>query len=88
MLVYQELYNKSCRKSIREGSERAGGALYTSILASTLLDSNDFNSIPRSGKAQDLVYRVSLFEEPNVEFSGKKFIIEDAASVEVHDRPV
>ena len=78
------LCNKSCKKSIREGSERAGGALSNSILASTVLDSNDF----RSGKAQDFVYRVSLFEEPEVEFSGKKFIIEDSASVEVHDRPV
>ena len=78
------LCNKSCKKSIREGSERAGGALSNSILASTVLDSNDF----RSGKAQDFVYRVSLFEEPEVEFSGKKFIIEDSASIEVHDRPV
>ena len=48
------------------------------------MDSNDFNSVPRSGKAQDFVYRVSLFEEPEVELSGKKFIIEDAASVGVH----
>jgi hypothetical protein len=73
-----------CNKSTREGSERAGGALSNSILASTVMDSNDFNSVPRSGKAQDFVYRVSLFEEPEVELSGKKFIIEDAASVGVH----
>jgi hypothetical protein len=44
------------------------------------MDSNDFNSVPRSGKAQDFfVYRVSLFEEPVVELSGKK-----SASVGVH----
>ena len=40
------------------------------------MDSNDFNSVPRSGKAQDFVYRVSLFV---VELSGKK-----SASVGVH----
>ena len=75
MLVYQELYNKSCRKSIREGSERAGGALYTSILASTLLDSNDFNSIPRSGNEKDFFLSRVTFRK-----TGKTFIIKDAAS--------
>jgi hypothetical protein len=74
-----------CNKSTREGSERAGGALSNSILgASTAMDSNDFNSVPRSGTEQDFVYHVSLFEEPEVELSGKKFIIKDAASVGVH----
>ena len=74
-----------CNKSTREGSERAGGALSNSILgASTAMDSNDFNSVPRSGTEQDFVYHVSLFEKPEVELSGKKFIIEDAASVGVH----
>jgi hypothetical protein len=48
------------------------------------MDSNDFNSVPRSGTEQDFVYHVSLFEKPEVELSGKKFIIEDAASVGVH----
>ncbi len=73
-----------CNKSSREGSERTGGALSNSILASTVMDSNDFNSVPRSGKSQDFVYRASLFEEPEVELSGKKFIVEDAASVGAH----
>ncbi len=55
--------NKSRVKSIREGSERAGGALSYSILPIKVLDSNDFNSIPRSGNEKDFFYRVSLFEK-------------------------
>jgi len=70
-----------CNKSFREGSERSGT---NSILASTVMDSNDFSCVPRSGKASDFVYRVSLFEEPEVELSGKRFIVQDASCVGIH----
>ena len=70
-----------CNKSFREGSERSGT---NSILASTVMDSNDFSCVPRSGKASDFVYRVSLFEEPEVELSGKRFIVQDASYVGIH----
>jgi hypothetical protein len=73
-----------CNKSFREGSERSGSALSNSILASTVMDSNDFTSVPRSGKAADFVYRVSLFEEPEVELSGKRFIVQDASCLGMH----
>jgi len=73
-----------CNKSVREGSERSGNVLSNSILASTVMDSNDFTCVPRSGKAAEFVYRVSLFEEPEVELSGKRFIVQDASCLGMH----
>ena len=48
------------------------------------MDSNDFTSVPRSGKAADFVYRVSLFEEPEVELCGKWFIVRYASCLGMH----
>lgn len=73
-----------CNKSYREGSERNTGALSNSILSSSVMDSNDFTSIPRSGKVSDFVYRLSLFEEPEVELAGRRFIVQDASAIGAH----
>ncbi len=40
--------------------------------------------MPRSGKAADFVYRMSLFEEPEVELSGKRIVVQGASAVGFH----
>jgi hypothetical protein len=73
-----------CNKSFREGSERSGSALTNSLLSNTVMDSNDFSKVPRPGKISDFVYRISLYEEPEVELSGKRFIVQDASCLGAH----
>lgn len=72
-----------CNKFIKKGSER-GGSLAASLLTSTVMDSNDFNAIPRTGKAFDFVYRISLYEEPEIELAGKRFVVQDASVLGAH----
>jgi hypothetical protein len=55
-----------------------------SFLSSSLMESTDFNAFPRTGKALDFVYRMSLFDRPVVDLAGKLFKIEDSASRGVH----
>ena len=55
-----------------------------SFLSSSLMESTDFNAFPRTGKALDFVYRMSLFDRPVVDLAGKRFKIEDSASRGVH----
>ncbi|KAG7343020.1 PXA domain containing protein [Nitzschia inconspicua] len=55
-----------------------------SFLSSSLMEPTDFNSAPRTGKALDFVYRMSLFERPVVDLDGKRFTIQDPASKGVH----
>jgi hypothetical protein len=72
-----------CNKFMKKGSER-GGSLAASLLTSTVMDSNDFNAIPRTGKASDFVYRISLYEEPEIELAGKRFVVQDASVLGAH----
>jgi hypothetical protein len=69
-----------CQKWTPKGATPRSG----SILASSVMETSDFNSVPRSGKAIDFVYRLSLFERPMVELSGKRFTIHDSASTGPH----
>ncbi len=80
----KEFERLPCNKFVRKGSERSVATLSNSILASTLMDSTDFSSIPRSGKAIDFLYRASLFEEPAIELSGKRIIVQDASAIGCH----
>mmetsp|Transcript_17104 Transcript_17104/g.32351 ORF Transcript_17104/g.32351 Transcript_17104/m.32351 type:complete len:2095 (-) Transcript_17104:231-6515(-) len=73
-----------CNKSYPEGSERSGSALTNSLLSSTLMESNDFSKLPRPGKMTDFVYRLSLYEEPEIELSGNRFIVQDASCIGAH----
>jgi hypothetical protein len=57
----------------------AKGAGTQNFLSSTVMETSDFNATPRSGKALDFVYRMSLFEKPAVDLSGKRFIVQDSA---------
>ncbi|KAL7541765.1 hypothetical protein ACHAXR_011197 [Thalassiosira sp. AJA248-18] len=50
------------------------------ILSSPLMEPGDFCSTPRTGRAIDFAYRVSLFERPLVELGGKKFLVHDSSS--------
>ena len=69
-----------CQKWTPKGATPRSG----SILASSVMETSDFNSVPRSGKAIDFVYRLSLFERPMVELSGKRFTVHDSASTGPH----
>jgi hypothetical protein len=48
------------------------------------MEPTEFNSAPRSGKAFDFIYRVSLFESPMVELGGKRFTVHDASVLGTH----
>ena len=51
-----------------------------SFLSSSVMESVDFVAVPRSGKALDFVYRMSLFEKPVVDLAGKQFTIHDSTA--------
>ena len=72
-----------CNKFLKKGSER-GGSLAASLLASTVMDSHDFNAIPKAGKASDFVYRMNLYDEPEIELAGKRFVVQDASVLGAH----
>ena len=55
-----------------------------SFMSSSLMESSDFNSFPRTGKALDFIYRVSLFERPVVDLAGEQFTIQDSSNRGVH----
>ena len=44
------------------------------------METSDFNSTPRNGKALDFVYRMSLFQRPTIELDGKRFTVQDSAA--------
>ena len=48
------------------------------------MESSDFSSSPRSGKALDFVYRNSLFEKPVIDLAGKQFTIQDSTIMGPH----
>lgn len=80
----KEFERHPCFKSARKGTERSAGTLSTTILASTHMDSADFTVLARSGKACDFLYRLSLFEEPAIELTGKNIIIQNATALGCH----
>ena len=49
-------------------------------LMGNLMEPTDFSSTPRSGKAIDFVYRLSLFERPVIDVLGKKFVVQDGTN--------
>ena len=55
-----------------------------SLLTSPLMEPNDFNATPRSGKAVDFIHRISFFDRPIVELGGKKFVVHDASALLHH----
>jgi len=55
-----------------------------SFMSSSLMESTDFNAFPRTGKALDFIYRMSLFERPIVDLAGEKFTIQDSSNRGVH----
>jgi hypothetical protein len=70
-----------CQKWVPRGAApRSGG----SLLASPTMEASDFHSVPRAGKSIDFVYRMSLFEPPMVELSGKKFTVHDSSVLGAH----
>jgi len=73
-----------CNKAISHGSERLGTALTNSILANTVMDTSDFCLMPRTGRAVDFVYRMSLYERPAIELAGKKIVVQDSAALGAH----
>lgn len=70
-----------CHKWVPHGAAPRTGS---SILASPAMEPSDFHSVPRAGKSIDFVYRVSLFECPMVELSGKKFTVHDSSARGAH----
>lgn len=68
-----------CQRWIPKGTTRT-----QSILSSSVMEPTDFNSMPRSGRAIDFVYRLSFFERPMVELGGKHFTIQDSSSLGSH----
>jgi hypothetical protein len=56
------------------------GANTQSFISSSVVESADFVATPRSGKALDFVFRMSLFEKPVIDLAGKQFTIHDSAA--------
>lgn len=64
-----------CQKWTQKGSSAA-----QTFLSSSVMEATDFNATPRSGKALDFIYRMSLFERPIVDLAGKRFTVHDSSS--------
>lgn len=44
------------------------------------MEATDFNASPRSGKALDFIYKVSLFERPVIDLASKLFTVHDSSA--------
>lgn len=55
------------------------GVASQNFLSSSVMELSDLNATPRSGKALDFVYRMSLFERPTVDLDGKRFVVHDSS---------
>ena len=75
----KEFDRRPCYKFTKKGTERS-----VSTLSNSFMDSGDFSNVPRSGKAIDFLYRISLFEEPSIDFLGKRIIVQDATTIGCH----
>jgi hypothetical protein len=56
----------------------------TSFFSSTVMETTDFNAIPRTGKAIDFIYRSSLFEHPIIDLAGNRFTVQNSAARGAH----
>jgi len=56
----------------------------SSFFSSTVMEVADFNAMPRTGKAIDFIYRMSLFDQPAIDLAGKRFLVQDSASRGAH----
>jgi hypothetical protein len=54
------------------------------LMSGNVMEQADFTAAPRTGKALDFVYRMSLFESPTIDLGGKRFTVHDAASQGAH----
>jgi hypothetical protein len=63
-----------CQKWVQKG------VATQNFLSSSVMETTDFNAAPRSGKALDFVYRMSLFERPIIDLGGKRFTVQDSAA--------
>lgn len=48
------------------------------------MEQSDFTAAPRTGRALDFVYRMSLFERPMINLGGKRFTIHDSSAQGAH----
>ena len=63
-----------CQKWMHKGNAAQ------SFLSSSVMEATDFNSTPRSGRALDFIYRMSLFERPIIDLAGKRFTVHDSTA--------
>ena len=70
-----------CEKWIPSGSASRS---QPGMLSSNIMEQSDFTAAPRTGKALDFVYRMSLFESPMVILDGKRFKIHDSSAQGAH----
>ena len=68
-----------CQRWVPKGTTRS-----QSLLASGTMEGSDFTLVPRAGKAIDFVYRMSYYERPMVDLSGKHFTVFDSTALGVH----
>jgi PXA domain len=68
-----------CQRWVPKGTTRS-----QSLLASGTMEGSDFTLVPRAGKAIEFVYRMSYYERPMVDLSGKHFAVLDSISLGVH----
>lgn len=68
-----------CQRWAPKGTNRSQSILTTSVMEPT-----DFTAMPRSGKATDFIYRMTLFEKPMIALGVKHFIVHDSASLGTH----
>lgn len=75
--ILSEEFQKTRHSCIKVGTS-------SSLLASPLMEPNDFTASPRTGKAVDFIYRVPFFDRPKCELGGKRFVIHDASALLHH----
>lgn len=66
-----------CQKWIPKGSTSRS---QPGLMSSSMMEQADFTAAPRTGKALDFVYRMSLFESPMIDLGGKRFTVHDTPS--------
>ena len=70
-----------CQKCIPRGSTSRS---QPGMLSSNVMEQADFTAAPRTGRALDFVYRMSLFESPMIDLGGKRFTVHDSAAQSSH----
>lgn len=70
-----------CQKCIPKGSTSRS---QPGMLSSNVMEQADFTAAPRTGRALDFVYRMSLFESPMIDLGNKRFTVHDSSSQSSH----